>query len=101
MAFMEKEITKKMTWFQVQTDDITRGLVSYPSNQFTKVEVSKLENVNMEDVKEIKGYGGRMSAPGYLDCTDWAVYDSSEAAEADLDEYYGDEDEADADEESE
>jgi hypothetical protein len=38
--------------------------------------------------ENIKGYGARLSAPGYLDCTDWTVFDTKEEAIAYLDEYY-------------
>lgn len=39
---------------------------------------------------------GRLSAPGYLDCTDWTPYETVEAAEAALAEELGeDEDEDD------
>ena len=34
------------------------------------------------------GYGARLSASGYLDCTDWAVFDTREEAEAYLVETY-------------
>lgn len=37
-------------------------------------------------------WGGRMSAPGYLDCTDWCLYASEKEAYADLKETYGDDD---------
>lgn len=37
-------------------------------------------------------YGARLSAPGYLDCTDWAVFaDEQEAIDYILAAYYGDE----------
>jgi hypothetical protein len=31
-------------------------------------------------VKKIKGYGARLSAPGYLDCTDWIVFQTEDEA---------------------
>jgi hypothetical protein len=43
------------------------------------------------------GWGARMSAPGYLDCTDWSVFDSEDEARAFLAEFYGDEDGDDED----
>lgn len=30
--------------------------------------------------KLLSGWGARLSAPGYLDCTDWAVYKTEEEA---------------------
>ena len=41
--------------------------------------------------ENIQGYGARLSAPGYMDCTEWCVFDSVEEAEEYLTETYGDE----------
>ena len=30
----------------------------------------------IDSIEVVKGYGVRLSAPGYLDCTDWEVYGS-------------------------
>lgn len=46
------------------------------------------------------GYCCRMSAPGYLDCTDWAWFATRQEAVEYLDEYYGDDYDADDDDES-
>jgi hypothetical protein len=35
------------------------------------------------------GYGARLSAPGYMDCTDWVVFDTFEEADEYLAEMYG------------
>jgi hypothetical protein len=34
----------------------------------------------IHSVKIIRGWGARMSAPGYLDCTDWDVFDTEQEA---------------------
>ena len=36
-----------------------------------------------------EGYLARMSAPGYLDCTEWSIHDTEEEALAYLEEMYG------------
>jgi hypothetical protein len=44
-----------------------------------------------EDVTEIRvrdGWGARLSAPGYMDCTDWDVYATEEEAKKALAEMY-------------
>ena len=41
----------------------------------------------------IQGYGARLSAPGYLDCTPWSVFETEEEAERYLEEMYGDDEE--------
>ena len=40
-------------------------------------------------VRKRVGYGARLSAPGYLDCTEWTVFDSHAEAESHLEEMYG------------
>jgi hypothetical protein len=45
----------------------------------------------IQEIKYIEGYGARMSAPGYLDCTDWSVFDTEQEAYNFLNEFYGDE----------
>jgi hypothetical protein len=44
------------------------------------------EDIN--SIRRIEGYGARMSAPGYLDCTEWVVFDTEAKAEAYLEENY-------------
>lgn len=41
------------------------------------------------------GFIGRMSAPGYMDCTDWGAYETEQEAIDDLKEMYGDDEETD------
>jgi len=43
------------------------------------------------EVNKVSGYGVRLSAPGYMDCTEWSVYDTIAEAIADLLSMYCDE----------
>ena len=43
--------------------------------------------------------GARLSAPGYLDCTEWSVFDTEQEAEEYLDENYPEDEEDGEDEE--
>jgi hypothetical protein len=43
--------------------------------------------------ENIKGYGARLSAPGYLDCTEWTVFDTEDEAREYLEEMYPDDEE--------
>jgi hypothetical protein len=43
--------------------------------------------------ENVKGFGARLSAPGYLDCTEWTVFDTEDEAREYLAENYPDEDE--------
>lgn len=42
-------------------------------------------------VTVVNGFGCRLSAPGYLDCTDWTVFGTPEECKNFLEEAYGDE----------
>jgi len=44
----------------------------------------------IRSIKRISGYGARLSAPGYLDCTEWAVFKTEAAAKEYLREMYHD-----------
>jgi hypothetical protein len=46
------------------------------------------ENKESWNIELIEGFGARLSANGYMDCTEWAVFDTAEEAQAYLDEYY-------------
>lgn len=95
MAFMEPQVTRKMRWLQVNTRN--EGIVNYPASDFTAEFVADMHDVESNEVETVEGYGARMSAPGYLDCTEWAVFDSADEAEAYLREYYMDDEEPDND----
>jgi hypothetical protein len=41
-------------------------------------------------------FGARLSAPGYMDCTEWSLYDSEEEAREGLADVYGDDQEGEA-----
>jgi hypothetical protein len=95
MSFMQRQVTRKMSWWQIET---TAGTV------FLAVEdigTEPADSSAFEDYCEgqvqswelIQGYGARLSAPGYLDCTEWSVFDSPEEAEAYLQEMYGEDEE--------
>lgn len=46
---------------------------------------------NIVEARVVKGWAARLSAPGYLDCTDWiGVYDTEALALAELESVYGD-----------
>jgi len=91
MAFMEKQVTEKSDWYEI---DGTEGTVWVPADV-----VGSLEHAGDYYAGEIwtvearKGYGARLSAPGYMDCTDWCVFDTEAEAEKYLEETYPDDDE--------
>jgi len=94
MSFMEKQITRKCQWYRVET---SAGTEFVDADAVGKQEVA--DSDGLKDYCEgrpiswelIEGYGARLSAPGYLDCTEWAVFDTSEEAEEYLEENYPEE----------
>ena len=46
------------------------------------------------------GYGARLSAPGYLDCTEWAVFETEDEAREYLEEMYPDDEEDEPEDEN-
>jgi len=118
MGFMQKQVTHKQAWIEVETTYGTEWLdaVSLSLNvRDSQTETHPLTDKERESIvsqlsdycegtiqewKTVRGYGARLSAPGYMDCTEWSVFDTPEEAEKYLDEMYGDdEDETDDGEE--
>jgi hypothetical protein len=106
--FMQHQITGLENWVKVET---TQGTEYVPSGQLALfvrdsqtlthpmsaderwATVTKLQpyvSGEPQEWENIKGYGARLSAPGYLDCTEWTVFDTEEEAREYLDENYSD-----------
>lgn len=107
MSFMKPQMTDLQEWVEVETNE---GTFFIPNDEVGLTEddvaaiMAKYEGPPIEDsngdeippalrdfvpgrrlmgdgVRLVSGYGVRSSAPGFLDCTDWAVYESLEEAE--------------------
>jgi len=98
MSFMEKQVTNNETWWSVETN---QGTVFLPTDLVRQEPVPEDASAfqdycegQVQSWELIQGYGARMSAPGYLDCTDWSVFGTREDAEAYLEEMYGDSEES-------
>jgi hypothetical protein len=95
MSFMQKQVTDKKLWWIVET---TQGTECLPFDLIGKdPEDSEAFRDYCEGAvqswEQREGFGARLSAPGYLDCTEWAVFDTPAEAEAYLEEMYGDDEE--------
>ena len=66
-SFMEPQITPFCAWSFVVDIETNKGGWCFADERFI-------------DGGVIWGYGARLSAPGYLDCTDWAVFDTEDEA---------------------
>jgi hypothetical protein len=113
MSFMQKQITNKQNWLRVETSQGTEFVNTSDLSLFvrdsstvthqmseteldeTRAKIQPYTEGTPESWENIKGYGVRLSAPGYMDCTPWDVFDSVEEAQQYLDETYSDEDEED------
>jgi hypothetical protein len=113
MSFMQQQVTRKLDWYEI---DGNEGITFVPVEDVGKPDLDGIEDADEREdalkdfvqdyyagreifsVQITTGFGARLSAPGYMDCTDWAVFDTAEEAQAYLDETYGDEDEDEDDE---
>ena len=87
--FMKPQITRKEDWWKVETQD---GTMFYPCQIMSRGQAEGAWILE-EETERVIGYGYRLSAPGYMDCTEWSVVDSPEEAISDLDVTYGDDSE--------
>jgi len=95
MAFLEPEIIFGK-WVEVDgscgTEWIEADLVGVvepyqgPAIPVPEALADYCENRTVTEIKVIEGYGARFSAPGYLDCTPWSVFETEEDAQEYLDE---------------
>ena len=109
--FMARQITGKQNWLRVETTQGTEFVsiadtslfvrdsetVTHPmSEEERDTTIEKIRpyvNGKPQSWENIRGYGARLSASGYLDCTEWTVFDTAEEAETYLDENYPDDEE--------
>lgn len=90
MAFMQHVATYG-TFHQI---DSSEGIFSYPAEYFNVADVRRMHDAVDLDVETVTGWFARLSAPGYMDCTEWqGPYETEAEALADLADTYGDDDE--------
>jgi len=113
MPFMQKQVTRKLLWIEIdgtcgttwipaEDAPLLANLIkdqqrtAEPTEESRKLALDYYEGVIPEHIWTIQlttGYGARLSAPGYTDCTEWTVFDTPEEAQAYLDENFPDEEE--------
>jgi hypothetical protein len=121
MGFMERQITKNRKWYELETNcgtwfvdvaDVDGGKFAEALEQGLQIDSWALETLSkdylqytegtrLEDISVREGYGARLSAPGYLDCTKWIVHNSISEAEKYLAENYPDDEEDETEEDEE
>lgn len=80
MSFMKPQYEEGI-WYEVETTSGTEALpVSLVGTEATPEDLKSFLEGGYESHETRKGVGARLSAPGYLDCTSWAVFDTKEEA---------------------
>ena len=101
MSFMEPQITWD-EWYKIDGPMGTEWVPSTapgviipsdlnPNNEPRLVPEALddyCENLTYWTLECVKGYGACLSAPGYMDCTDWCVFDTEKEASEYLQETY-------------
>ena len=107
MGFMQKQVTGLEDWAQVETNCGTEfvpltqlgiklpNIDKYGDESVWLVDcacllMDYLEGNSIYSIQEREVYGARLSAPGYMDCTEWAVFDTKQEAIDYLEDTFGD-----------
>lgn len=87
-SFMKPQIVQD-DWMQIDTSEGSFCLPTYALGDNPSAETIQ-DHCGGEYFghETISGWGARLSAPGYLDCTDWCVFDTEEEAKEYLREQY-------------
>jgi hypothetical protein len=106
---MQRQVTGLENWVSVETTQGTEFVRVADTSLFVRDSQTVTHPMSDEDRdatiekirayvegkplswENVKGYGARLSAPGYLDCTEWTVFDTEEEAKAFLDDMSDDE----------
>jgi len=107
MSFMQREITGQQEWLEIDgASGVEFTPIEYADGAAiqTARDLDNGEDVDDEDIQDFigsvyscgkvysatirMGFGARLSAPGYLDCTEWGIFDTAAEAEEYLSETY-------------
>lgn len=88
MSFMKPQIVQDH-YFDISTSEGTFWLPAYALGENPDAETFQ-DHCGGEYLGHelIYGWGARLSAPGYMDCTDWCVFDTEDEAREYLRETY-------------
>ena len=102
--FMQRQITRSQNWLRVETTQGTEFISVAETSLFVRDSVTQTHPMTdaeraatiakirpyttgePQSWENVIGYGARLSAPGYLDCTEWSVFDTEDEANAYLEE---------------
>ena len=79
-SFMQPQMTDQQWWFYFETK--SEGTTWVPAEWFSPDSLAKeLGDDLVGSIGVTAGYGVRRSAPGYMDCTPWEVFDDEADAQ--------------------
>ena len=89
MAFMKPQY-EEGSWYEVEMEgDHTFWLPSYLfRGEPTADDVRQFCGLPYASHRTVQGVGARLSAPGYLDCTDWDVFPDMASARQHVEDFY-------------
>ena len=82
-TFLKQDVPYEVDWPNLEPDSKLRALTN-DLEDFIEADRTEIYELTL-----VEGWGGRMSAPGYLDATDWTVLPEREDVEAVLENMYG------------
>jgi hypothetical protein len=101
MSFMEVQKTTKLDWFELDGNHGIQWLPADDAPELAGLDVETArkyyDGTKVWGIEAVQGWGVRLSAPGYLDCTDWAVFDTEAEADAAVTELEAEQSEGDDD----
>jgi hypothetical protein len=95
---MQPQMTDKVRWIAI---DGRNGRMWFPEDWKPSEACKQYGDDDVSAVSVEWGYGVRLSAPGYMDCTEWEVFYSLPAARARFDELVAECAEDDAEDDAE
>ena len=84
MSFMKPQVYQGEFW-KVETSG---GTYFFPTDIIGEDDLKDCVENEIIETEVIVGYGARLSAPGYMDCTDWTVHETEEEAKEYLKDMY-------------
>lgn len=82
-TFLKQYVAYEVEWDSLEEDSNLKALV-YDLEDYVEADRTEIYELTL-----VEGWGGRMSAPGYTDCTEWTVLPEREDVEAVLEDMYG------------
>ena len=81
MDFMQPQI-REGKWCEIDTDTGTWWVPKEDvTNESPEALIWFTQAIHYHEHRFIEGFGARLSAPGFLDCTEWTVFETEEEAQ--------------------